>query len=70
MPISIKDIADIVTKSRKQQGLTQKQLAGLANTGTRFVVELEAGKPSCEIGKVLHVLHQLDIQVKLEYESK
>jgi y4mF family transcriptional regulator len=44
---------------RRARGLTQVELAGLAGVGPRFIVELEAGKPTAELGKALHVAHML-----------
>ena len=41
---SAKDFGKIVTHYRKRQKLTQVELAGLAQTGTRFISELENGK--------------------------
>ena len=48
---------------RKSLGMTQGELAGSSGVGLRFVVDLEKGKPTCEIGKVLHVLKMLGIVV-------
>ena len=48
-----------VHDARKRLGLTQPQLALAAGVGVRFVVELEAGKPSVRLEKVLNVLHAL-----------
>ena len=45
-----KDLADIIRKKRKEQKLTQPQLAGLCNVGVRFIVDLESGKETCQIG--------------------
>jgi len=45
--------------ARKHLGLTQPQLALAAGVGVRFIVELEAGKPTLCLGKVLQVLHAL-----------
>ena len=42
-----------VRRARKTHGLTQAGLAGLAGTGPRFISELERGKASAELGKVL-----------------
>ena len=39
-----KDLADMIRKKRKEQKLTQPQLAGLCNVGVRFIVDLESGK--------------------------
>ncbi len=52
-----------VQAARKQLGLTQPQLALAAGVGVRFVVELEAGKPTVRLEKVLNVLHALGGEV-------
>ena len=56
----------IVKAARKRLGLTQPQLALAAGVGVRFVVELEAGKPTVRLEKVLSVLHALGGQVLVE----
>lgn len=33
-------------------------------TGLRFIVDLEKGKSSCQIGKALQVLHALGLAIK------
>lgn len=54
-----------VRQTRKLHGLTQAELAGLAGTGPRFIGELERGKPSAELGKVLDVLAVLGLRLQL-----
>ena len=58
-----KDIASKIRDERKNQNLTQTQLAWLSNVGVRFIVDLEAGKETCQIGKVLLVLATLGIDL-------
>lgn len=48
-----------VRAARKQLALTQPQLALAAGVGVRFVVELEAGKPTVRLSSVLQVLQAL-----------
>lgn len=55
-----------VQAARKRLGLTQPQLALAAGVGVRFVVELEAGKPTVRLEKVLSVLHALGGQVLVD----
>ena len=45
--------------AHKQLGLTQPQLALAAGVGVRFIVELEAGKPTLRLENILRVLHAL-----------
>ena len=52
-------LGDAVRVARKQLALTQPQLALAAGVGVRFVVELEAGKPTLRLEHILRVLHAL-----------
>jgi y4mF family transcriptional regulator len=49
---------------RKQLKVTQKQLAMTCGTGLRFIVDLEKGKPTCQIGKTLQVLQALGLAIE------
>ena len=60
------DIGQIVRETRRAQGLRQDQLAGAAGVGVRFLVELEAGKPTARIGKALAVLATLGCTLRIE----
>ena len=59
------DIAGIVRAARKAQGLRQDELAGAAGVGIRFIVDLEAGKPTAQLGKALQVLEALGCQFEI-----
>lgn len=63
---SIKDIGKLVKETRKKQKLTQVQLAQLSNVGTRFLSDLENGKPTCEVEKTLKVLSNLGIRLMVQ----
>ncbi len=52
-------------RRRRALGLTQAELAALCNVGNRFVSELENGKPSLEIGRVLKVLEAVGLGLTL-----
>ncbi|NMA04803.1 MAG: helix-turn-helix transcriptional regulator [Acholeplasmataceae bacterium] len=67
--MDVKTIGKIVRKKRKELGLTQVYLAALSNTGVRFISELENGKPTLELGKVLHVLKVLNISLEVIYND-
>lgn len=51
-----KDIGAIVRDARKRIGITQSKAAAMCGVGTRFLSELENGKSTLQIGKVLIVL--------------
>ena len=61
-----------VRELRRAQKVTQAQLAGLANTGPRFVSDLENGKETCQIGKMLRVLETLgvDMLIRSPYDKE
>ena len=59
------DIGKIVRTTRKAQGLRQDELAGAAGVGLRFIVDLEAGKPTAQLGKALQVLEALGCQFEI-----
>jgi y4mF family transcriptional regulator len=51
--------------ARKQLGLTQPQLAMATGVGIRFIVDLEAGKPTVQLALVLRVVDALGGNVAL-----
>ena len=59
--ISSEAVGKLVQDERKRQGLTQLQLAGLANTGIRFVSDLENGKGTVQLQKLLAVIAALGL---------
>ena len=63
-------IGEIVRSTRKACQMRQDELAGAAGVGVRFVVELEAGKPTAQLGKALQVLSALGCSVKITTPSE
>jgi y4mF family transcriptional regulator len=59
------EIGAIVRSTRKAAGLRQDELAGAAGVGLRFIVDLEAGKSTAQIGKALQVLAALGCSVDI-----
>ncbi len=51
--------------ARKQLGLTQPRLALAAGVGVRFIVDLEAGKPTLRLENVLRVIDALGGEIEL-----
>lgn len=54
-----------VRSYRKRQGVSQVQLAAVANTGVRFISNLENGKPSVYLDKALRVAGLLGINLEV-----
>ena len=57
------DLGELVRNLRREQGLLQMDLAGLSGSGNRFVVDLERGKPTLQLQKVLDLLDLLGLEV-------
>ena len=56
------DFGNLIRQVRLQQGLKQVDLATTSGTGERFIIDLERGKPTCELDKSLHVARMLGIK--------
>ena len=59
------EIGELIRDTRRSLDVTQKDLALTSGTGLRFIIDLEKGKDTCEIGKALRVLQTLGIKMKL-----
>jgi len=65
MKYTAKQVGALVRDARNNLGITQRDLALAAGTGLRFIIELEQGKPTCQLAKTLTVLHTLGIKLTL-----
>jgi y4mF family transcriptional regulator len=64
--LDTKLLGDMVRQHRKLQGATQVEFASLCGVGVRFISDLENGKPTVQMGKVLQVLNSLGLEVVLK----
>jgi len=62
---SPRQLGDALRAARKQLGLTQPHLALAAGVGVRFIVDLEAGKPTLRLENVLRVIDALGGEIQL-----
>jgi len=60
---TVADLGRVVLGARKEQNLTQADIAGLAHTGNRFLVDLEKGKPTIQMQKALDILELLGLEL-------
>ena len=60
---SVESISEAVKTRRKQLGLTQAETAAMCNVGARFFSELENGKETLQMNKVLHCFEMLGINL-------
>lgn len=66
MPISNPDaLGRIVAERRRLHGIRQEDLALVAGTGLRFIHDLERGKPTVQLEKVLRALNALGLELEL-----
>ncbi len=54
-----KQLGGLIKKRRKRLEMNQADLTLVSGTGIRFISDLENGKKTCAIGKVLKVLENL-----------
>jgi len=57
------ELGAVIREQRKRLALKQLDLAGLGNTGNRFIVDLENGKPTVQLQKVLDLMGLLGLEV-------
>ncbi len=56
------DFGREIARARRGLGLTQRELALAAGVGERFIVELEAGKATAQLGKALAAAHAVGLR--------
>lgn len=60
---SARDLGAAIREKRRALRWTQIELAARSGTGERFIVELESGKPSCQLEKSLIVARTVGIEI-------
>ena len=66
---STASVGELVRQVRKEQGLTQLDLAGLAGLSNRFIIDLERGKETLQMQKALDVLALLGLALTVTRKS-
>nr|WP_315226621.1 helix-turn-helix transcriptional regulator [uncultured Limnohabitans sp.] len=59
-------LGETLRAARKGLGLTQPKLALAAGVGVRFIVDLEAGKPTVRLDAVMRVIEALGGVIRIE----
>lgn len=67
--ITVQTIGQAVRRARKALGLRQDELAAAAGVGLRFVVELERGKATVQLGRTLAVLEAVGLDLTVAQRS-
>ncbi len=63
--MTTKEIGNRIKDKRNRLKLTQKDVALSTGLGIRFITEVENGKPTCEIEKVLQLLTALGLKITI-----
>lgn len=66
--LTSKEIGKTIKSARKKLGATQRDLALTSGTGLRFIIELERGKPTCQLEKALTVIRTLGLKITIKGE--
>jgi y4mF family transcriptional regulator len=66
-PTPSQDVGRAVRYRRRELKLTQRDLADLAGCGLAFLYELEQGKPTIRLDKLVDVLRVLGLELVLQH---
>jgi len=59
-------LGQAIREQRRRLKVTQKDLAMVSGTGLRFIIDLEKGKPTCQLGKALEIVRALGMKLEIE----
>ncbi len=59
------ELGKLLRDERKRQDLTQRDVALACNVGIRYIVDLENGKESAQIGKALYIIKMLGLDINI-----
>ena len=63
------ELGALIRKVRKSQKLTQRDMAGLSNSGNRLIVDVENGKPTVQLQKVFGLLELLGLAMTISVRA-
>jgi len=59
-------LTHLIRAARLQQGFTRDELANATGLSPKFISQVEAGKPTAQIGKVMQLLSELGVRLYAE----
>ena len=62
---SPEELGHYLLQERKRLKLTQKEISEFADVGRKFIIELERGKATAQLGKVFELLNSLGLELHL-----
>lgn len=64
------ELGAIIRSVRKGQFLTQLDVAGLGATGNRIIVDIENGKPTVQLQKVMALMDLLGLELMVRKKGE
>ena len=58
-------LGEAIRQQRRRLKVTQKDLAMASGSGLRFIVDLEKGKTTCQLGKALEIVRVLGLKLEI-----
>jgi y4mF family transcriptional regulator len=58
-------LGQAIRQQRRLLKVTQKDLAMTSGTGLRFIIDLEKGKPTCQLGKAIEIVQVLGLKLEI-----
>lgn len=58
-------LGQLIREARVGAGLSQVELAHMIGAGRRFIVDMESGKESAQVGKVLQACRALGLTISV-----
>jgi y4mF family transcriptional regulator len=58
-------LGQAIRQQRRLLKVTQKDLAMTSGTGLRFIIDLEKGKPTCQLGKAIDIVKVLGLKLEI-----
>ena len=68
-PVQVNDsisLGQVIRNRRKELSYTQRYISEITGFSMSFLSDLENGKPTCEIGKTLHLMNLLGLNINVE----
>lgn len=59
------NLGQAIRQQRRRLKVTQKELAMTSGTGLRFIIDLEKGKPTIQLGKALEIVRALGLKLEI-----
>ncbi len=60
-----KELGESILRERKKLQLTQKEISDFTDVGRKFVLDVEKGKTTAQIGKIFELLNSLGLELHL-----